>query len=312
MKPAHLIFLLVMNVFWAASIVAYKAMSSYTYLTPGVIVTFRFGLAAICLLLLWPWLPGKGPRGRDLIKTALMGLVVFMLGHRFQVLGVKLGSAGNSAVLMGVEPLLTSVAAALFLREHIVLRRWIGFGLGIFGVVLLNRVWEPDFQWTSVGASLIFLSSFLCEAAYSIIGKPLLERASAVKVLALALSAGTLANLAIDGSDVWNAAQQMPPSAWLMAGYLASICTAIGYTVWSLAIRDADVNIVAMTIFAQPVAGVALAMLWLGETLHWGQLWGCLVIAGAMLIGLWKTSTPTAFSTPPSPRADLPSRSGNV
>ena len=49
---------------------------------------------------------------------------------------------------MAVEPLITSVAAALFLREHIGPRRLAGFGLGMCGVVLLNGVWRKDFQWT--------------------------------------------------------------------------------------------------------------------------------------------------------------------
>ena len=71
------------------------------------------------MLLVWPWLPGAGPRGRDFWTASLMGVIVFTLGHRLQVWGNLLGSAGNSSVLMAVEPLLTAVAAAVFLREHI-------------------------------------------------------------------------------------------------------------------------------------------------------------------------------------------------
>src|SRR5690349_21714405 len=117
MKPSYLFLLIVMNFFWAGSLSIYKALAGY--LDPGAIVTLRFGLAALILAVLWPWLPGKAPRGWDLLKTLLMGLVVFMLGHRIQVYGNKLSTAGNSSVLMAVEPLVTSVAAAIFLREHI-------------------------------------------------------------------------------------------------------------------------------------------------------------------------------------------------
>src|SRR6266404_4888860 len=106
-------------------------------LPTGGIVTLRFGLAVPFLLIAWPWLSGPAPRGKDLLKTCVLGVVVFAVGQRLQVYGNQLGSAGNSAVLMAVEPLLTSVAAALFLREHIGPRRIIGFGLGIVGVLLL-------------------------------------------------------------------------------------------------------------------------------------------------------------------------------
>jgi len=101
-----------------------------------------------------------------------MGLVVFTLGHRLQVYGNKLGTAGNSSVLMAVEPLLTSVAAAIFLREHIGPRRWVGFSLGMFGVVMLNGSLRGDVLWGGMFASLIFISSFICEALYSIMGNP--------------------------------------------------------------------------------------------------------------------------------------------
>jgi len=37
---------------------------------------------------------------------------------------------------------------------------------------------------------------------------------------------------------------------------------------------------------AQPVFGLALAKLWLGETLHWGQLWGSVAIVLGLVVGL--------------------------
>jgi drug/metabolite transporter (DMT)-like permease len=215
-----------------------------------------------------------------------MGLIVFMLGHRLQVLGIKLGSAGNSSVLMGVEPLLTSVAAALFLREHIGPRRWTGFALGMTGVALLNGLLREDFRWAGLGASLIFISSFLGESAYSIIGKGLIQRASMWKILTISLVCGTVANLLNDGRTTLLAAKAMPASAWWLVLYLAIVCTAVGYAMWFLVIRETDVNVTAMTIFVQPLAGVAIAAVWLREPLHWGQLWGGLAILGGLVWGL--------------------------
>ncbi|HWH72181.1 MAG TPA: EamA family transporter, partial [Candidatus Sulfotelmatobacter sp.] len=72
MKPAYLILLLIMNFFWAAVYSAYKVLGSD--LPTGGIVTLRFGLAGLCFLLVWPWLPGPAPRGRDLLMTLVMGL----------------------------------------------------------------------------------------------------------------------------------------------------------------------------------------------------------------------------------------------
>jgi drug/metabolite transporter (DMT)-like permease len=285
MKPAYLILLLGMNFCWAGVYSAYKIIGQ-SHLPAGGIVTLRFGLAGLCLALAWPWLPGPAPRGRDLAITCAMGVMLYVLGQRLQVYGNQIGTAGNSAVLMGFEPLVTSVAAALFLREHIGPRRVAGFALGLGGVALLHGVWRPDFQWTGLTASLIFISSFLCEAAYSVMGKPIVLRASVMKMLAISLLVGTAANLVIDGHDTFLAARLLPARAWVLLLALAVICTAIGYSLWFIVIRECPVNVAALTIFAQSVFGVALAALWLGEKLNWGQLFGCLTIVAGLALGL--------------------------
>ena len=284
MRPAYLIILIALNFFWAATLSAYKLIEQY--LEPGGIVTLRFGLATLPFLVLWPWLPGATPRGRDLLKTCGVGLIVFVMGHRMQVLGNKLSTAANSSILMAVEPLVTALGAALFLREHIGPRRLVGFAFAMLGVILLNGVWRPEFKWVSLGASAIFMSSFFCETAYSIIGKGLIQRAGAMKVLALSLATGMVANLLIDGPTTIAAASRMPGHVWLLLLVLALVCTSFGYAFWFLVIREGEVNVAALTIFAQPVFGVALAKLWLGENLHWGQLWGSAAIVAGLIVGL--------------------------
>src|ERR1035441_10235246 len=284
MKPAYLIILLLMNLCWAGVYSANMVLGHD--LKTGGIVTTRFGLAGLCLLAAWAWVPGLAPRRRDLVKSCMMGIILLVLGQRLQVYGNQLGTAGNSSVLMAVEPLITSLAAALFLREHIGLRRLAGFALGMGGVVLLNGVWRKDFQWTGLVPSLIFISSFVCEAAYSVVGKPIVARASPAKMLAITLVVGSAVNLLIDGPTTLSAAKTLPPEAWYLLLALAVVCTAIGYTVWFIVIRECPVNVAALTIFAQSVFGVAIAALWLGEKLHWGQLLGSIAIVAGLGLGL--------------------------
>jgi drug/metabolite transporter (DMT)-like permease len=290
LKPAHLILLLAMNFFWAGVYSCYKIIGEQ--MPTGGIVTLRFGLAGLCLLAAWPWLPGRAPRGRDLAMTCLGGVLICVLGQRLQVGGNQLGTAGNSAVLMAVEPLITSVAAALFLHEHIGPRRLGGFALGLFGVLLLNRVWRPDFQWTGLGASLIFIASFACEAAYSVMGKPIIARAGVMKMLALSLLSGTAVNVLIDGPSTLLHARNLTPESWGLLVGMAVICTAIGYSLWFIVIRECPVNIAALTIFAQALFGVVIAAVWVHETLHWGHLLGSLSIVAGLVLGLSRQMKP--------------------
>ncbi len=284
MKVEYLVFLVLMNCCWAGVYSAYKVIGQE--MAAGGIVTLRFGLAGACLWLAWPWLRGPAPRGRDLVNACLMGVLVFVLAQRLQVYANEVGTAGNSCVLMAIQPLFTSVAAALFLRERVGPRRLVGFVLGVCGVVLLNRVWRSDFQWAGLVPSLIFISTFFCETAYSILGKPIVARASGAKTVAVGLLAGTTVNLLIDGPQTFRAATTLTLQSWGLLAGLALICTVIGYTLWLTAIRECPVNVAALTVFIQPVFGVAVAALWVGEVIHWGHLLGSLTILAGLILGL--------------------------
>lgn len=284
MKPSYLILLLAMNFCWAAIYASYKVIGDAV--PAGSIVTLRFGMAGLFLLAAWPWLPGAVPRGRDLWITVFMGLTLFVVGQRLQVYGNQIGTAGNSAVLMGLEPLTTSVAAAIVLREHIGPRRLAGFAMGLCGVAILHGVWREDFRWTGLVPSLIFAASFVFEALYSVLGKAIISRCSVMKVLTISLLVGTAVNLLIDGKSTFAAAREMPSKGWVLLVALAFVCTAVGYTLWFVVIRECPINVAALTVFAQSVFGVILAATWLGEPLLWGQVLGSTIIVAGLVLGL--------------------------
>ena len=206
--------------------------------------------------------------------------------------------------------LLTSVAAALLLKEHIGPRRIAGFALALIGVAVLNGVWRPDFKWTGLGASLIFISSFICEAAYSVVGKTIVAKASPVKMLVISLCVGLAINLCIDGSSTIAAARSLNALGWVLILVMAIVCTSLGYTLWFVIIRDCPVNVVALTVFSQSVFGVLVAAVWLKEQLHWGQFWGSAVIVAGLVLGLSRQVH--SVHAPEPETGERLSESGNV
>lgn len=292
MSAVWLWLLIAMNLLWAGTLSMYKYLGSF--LDAGAIATARFGSAAVCLALLWPWLPGKGPRGKDIPLALVMGVIVFCFSPRLQIAGVHRGQAGDTSLLIALEPLIVALGAALVLKERIAVRRRWGLGLGMAGVFLISRIWRDDVEaMRGLIANLIFISSFFCEAAFSLIGKPMLDRVSPLKLVGVGLLGGTIANVSISGVSL----PALPTQAWLSLAYLGLICTAFGYALWYYAIERAPVNLVALTVFAQPVAGLLLAAVWLGERLHWGQFWGSAVIITGLIIGLRPEPQPEVEST---------------
>lgn len=281
MTAVWLWLLIAMNLLWACTVSMYKYLGAY--LDAGAIATIRYGLSAVCVLAIWPWLPGKAPCGKDLIRALIMGVIVFCISPRLQIEGVHRGQAGDTSLLIALEPLIVAVGAALVLKERIAPRRWWGFTLGMLGMLLISRIWRDDVKaLQGFVANSLFVLSFVCEAMFSLLGKPMLERVSIMKLLGCGLIGGTIANVAISGVHV----PAIPVQAWLVLAYLAIVCSVVGYALWYFAIKRAPVNLVGFTVFVQPVAGLALAAIWIGETLHWGQLWGSVVIVLGLLIGL--------------------------
>jgi len=117
-------------------------------------------------------------------------------------------------------------------------------------------------------------------------GKPIVTRASPIKMVAISILVGTAGNLLIDGRETFVKAQGLGLNAWLMIVAMAVICTAIGYSFWFIVIRDCPINVAALTIFSQAIFGVIIAALWAKEKLHWGQLWGSVAILAGLVFGL--------------------------
>jgi drug/metabolite transporter (DMT)-like permease len=289
MKSRFVILLVGMNLLWAPSYPIFKSL--LTEMSAGSLATIRFSLAAITLLAAWPWVAGKGPRLSDLPRVALMGVIVFGLAPRLQIEGVRLGQAGDTSLLIALDPLIMASAAALFLRERVPARRWWGCALGMVGVVLLSRVWWGEATpMHGLLANSLVIASFACEAAYSVLGKPLLDRCSALKILAAGAVMGTIANagldLTLDHGSAFAAIQTISARAWLLIIYLTLVCTILGYWLWFVVLRETELNITGLTVLVQPMVGLLISVLWLGERLHSGQLWGSVAIVAGLMVGL--------------------------
>jgi drug/metabolite transporter (DMT)-like permease len=108
------------------------------YAEPATFLLLRFALVIalmlpLALLLRAPW--PASPAQAAHIAVAGMLLHGGYLGGVFTAIhhGV---SAGLSALVAGLQPILTAVVAGRFLGERVGLRQWIGLALGLGGVAL--------------------------------------------------------------------------------------------------------------------------------------------------------------------------------
>lgn len=106
---------------------------------PLTFLTLRYALAAALLALLalatravWP------RRMADVFHLAIAGLMVHGLYLGGVFVGISMGvEAGVSALIVGLQPLLTAALAGLLLGERVTGRQWFGLGVALLGVALV-------------------------------------------------------------------------------------------------------------------------------------------------------------------------------
>lgn len=124
-------------VLWSTGFIG--ARLGLSHAGPLTFLALRYALAAGLLVLFalatgapWPRRPA------EMGHYALAGLLVHgvYLGGVF--VGISLGvEAGVSALIVGLQPLLTAALAGVLLGERVTPRQWAGLGLGLLGVALV-------------------------------------------------------------------------------------------------------------------------------------------------------------------------------
>ena len=100
----------------------------------------RMGTVVVLLGAILSLTRPKWPGARGVAHSAVTGLLVhgLGLGGVFVAIGNGL-SAGMVALVLSLQPVLTSTIASRWLGERVRLLQWVGLALGLFGIYLIVR-----------------------------------------------------------------------------------------------------------------------------------------------------------------------------
>ena len=141
-------------VLWSTGFIGAKL--GLPYVEPFTFLELRF-LFVIALLLPLCWLTGAPwPSRRRVVQMAVSGglLQAGYLGGVFASMHHGM-PAGVSALVTGMQPVLTAILGGWLLQERVTARQWLGFVLGFLGVLLV--VWER-IRIEGLGALAVALS----------------------------------------------------------------------------------------------------------------------------------------------------------
>lgn len=134
------------------------------YAEPFMLLFYRMLITLVCLGLIAYWLKSKWPSLRSAFHMAVSGLLIhgFYLGGVFYAIAGDM-PAGLVSLIVGLQPLVTAMAAIIVLKERLAINQWFGLMMGLFGVglVLFEKLGGtgqlPEFPLWTLGCVAIAL-----------------------------------------------------------------------------------------------------------------------------------------------------------
>lgn len=217
----------------------------------------------------------------SLVLAGLSGMILFPVLFS---LGVARTSAGHAALLIAFAPVFTALIGALWRRQMPSPGLWAGMLVASLGTLLLlgDGLGPSGKPESLIGDILVLLSVLAAALGYVTGAQSALILGSWPTTLKANWGAGLVLLAAAPFVLSLKALAGLDWQAWLAIGYLAFVSSLLAYAAWywALARRHA----LSQVQFLQPLIGLALAVVFLGEAaapVTW--LAGLIILLGVAL-----------------------------
>lgn len=257
-------------------------------------------LAIMALSVAREWVERK-----DLAKLAGLAVLGVVINQGLFLLGVARTTATNATILIATIPVFTVLVALVLRKEHAVPARIVGILVSFSGVGVLLGVEDFNLDPTTVLGDLLILTNSLSFSFYLVLSRPLLAkyRSSTVVMWTFLFAGLVLAPVgAWQGADTEYTAVR--GTSWAALAWVVAIGTVVAYTLNNYALKRLDASTVASFIFLQPILGVALAVILVGETVGWRAVVGGVLVLSGLLVVTRTEARPvgtTDVAGPPEP-----------
>ena len=297
--------------FWSGAFIAGKF--SVPYIPTFTLTFLRFFFAVIILYFVMRRQRQRGeehafrPEKRHIPIFLFTGLVGMFGYHVFFFTALKYTTAINSSIIGAANPIVTTIIAAVFLRQRVPGKQALGIAISFVGVVL-----------TITGASLAVLTSFafnagdlwmfaavICWASYGVFSK---SRGRGIPPLALTYYSFLVCDILLIPFVLWERPwtffSRIPASAWIAVIYMSVFASVIGYLVQQIAIKEIGPARSSIFINLVPIFSIVLAVLILSEPLEPVKLLtAAIIIAGVCICQVSADRAERAASLPAKEKA---------
>ncbi len=260
---------------WGINFSVVKASISHI---PGMAFNvFRLVGCSAILVGLNLFAPSSSLTRQDLGRIVFLGLVGHTLYQFCFIFAIDATTASNSALIMGMTPVMVAAIGAFTGVERSGLRSWIGIFTSVVGVYLVMSASKAT--GGNLQGDLLMLSATLCWYIYTVASKDLLQRHGPLKVTTYSMLIGSALFVPFGIPAVMRLpTDQIPWAAWAGLVYSFVFALSVAYLAWYFAVSRVGPTRTAVYSNLTPVVALLTSWLALGERILPTQLAGAAVI----------------------------------
>jgi drug/metabolite transporter (DMT)-like permease len=285
------------NLLWGSAAPCIKlgyrlfAVGSEDVMTQILFAGIRFTLAGLLTVLFGSLLrrrmllPGRGSGG----KILTLAMVQTVIQYVFFYVGLSHAPGFMGSITSPTSTFFALLIAALvFRQETLSVRKLLGCLIGFAGVVIVSVNGGGSGRFRLDGEGFLILAA--CSYGLSSV---LIKRFSAREDPVVLSGWQFIAGGLLMSAAAWLGGGRLhaaAPGAWLLMLYLGSL-SAVAYTLWSLLLQRHPVSRITVFAFLNPVFGVILSALLLGE----GKILDlprCILALALVCLGVWIVNRP--------------------
>jgi drug/metabolite transporter (DMT)-like permease len=268
---------------WATGFIG--ARYAMPYAEPFYFLLIRFAIAGFMLAVFALVTRRQFPKGKTAIHAMITGALIHgaYLSAVFWAIHNGL-PAGMSALIVGIQPILTTLLAGAVLKEKIYPRHWLGLVLGLAGVAM---VLFPKLHLGAAGInSATIAASFvavLCVSAGTIWQKKTGTTTDMVTGTTLQYAGACIVTAIL---SLTFEHQKFEPNGelYFALAWLVIVLSIGAIFLLMRLIRDGAVNSIASLFYLIPAVTAIMANVLFGEELHGIQYIGMVLVAAAVWV----------------------------
>jgi drug/metabolite transporter (DMT)-like permease len=288
-QVSSILLLITVMIIWGSSFAVTK--ESVNNVPPIFFALVRMSIASVILLIAAQTRGGisKIPRPIPWMIILLMGLTGTCLYYICFNTAMVYTMASMGALIQSFIPVVTVILAFIFLKEPVSVRKLVGIGISIAGVLFIIFMAAPSGKAKNpLLGNLLMLASVFIWATYTILAKRV-AHIDPIMVTAYSIALGTLflipaAFVELSGKSI----PKLSGQSWLSAIYLGAISTSIGLLLYNRSLKYLEASQTASFLNLMPVIGVSTAVIFLGEHLTLWQVFGGVLVLTGVFISIKK------------------------